>query len=198
VSLLLYKRSTEDEFKDDNTLLSLRISSLVTAIAAFHYFIMIISKGSIVSYRYLDWFLTTPLLLIELCLLLNIIDSILLTKVIVLNTIMLLFGLLGELNLINMLASTFFGFIPFLLLFYLIIDRNEKKIIIDNEDTRSIKLKRRERILLFLFIMFWACYGFNHLISDLSLKNFNYNVLDLITKGFFGLYVFLSSKSLLL
>ena len=44
--------------------------------------------------------------------------------------------------------------------------------------------------LYYAFTTLWTLYGINHLVPDLEIKNISFNVMDLITKGFFALYIF--------
>lgn len=62
ITMLTLIRSFDDLSYIKN--LQLQLSSFVTFVAAMHYFLMIISKENVVSYRYFDWFFTTPILLI--------------------------------------------------------------------------------------------------------------------------------------
>ena len=89
--------------------------------------------------RYIDWFITTPTMLITLIIYLiyltkkeenktNELDFFTILKdnsniiipVVLLNWLMLLFGYLGEIRAIPVLLGVFLGFIPFLLYYYLI------------------------------------------------------------------------------
>jgi len=188
ITILLYFRSTNDNVEDKHAL-SLQLSAFVTSIASLHYYYMIISGGSPASYRYFDWFFTTPILLIDLCILLDIYDIELMYQIVALNTVMLLFGYLGELNIISMFNSTILGFIPFVIMFYLIYSRMREK-----QNTNSdVNEVGRQNMLYSIFILLWSGYGINHLLPDVNTKNIIYNVLDLITKGFFGLYVYNAS-----
>ena len=172
----------------------LQLSSFVTFVAAMHYFFMIISKDNVVSYRYFDWFFTTPVLLIDLCLLLGIYDTYFLLEIIAYNSLMLLFGYLGEINVLSILSSTILGFIPFTILFYKIYTKLNNK---DNDSKESndhidFSYDHKNKLLL-AFVIMWSLYGLNHLVSNLYIKNFTYNILDFITKGAFGLFIYTKS-----
>jgi bacteriorhodopsin len=98
---------------------------------------------------------------------------------------MLLFGYMGEIKMISIVLSTILGFIPFSILFYLIFLKMKKK----NKSLENPVAIKRER-LFYIFVILWTMYGINQLVVNLEFKNLTYNVLDLFTKGFFGLYVF--------
>lgn len=85
----------------------------------------IINWTKLTTTRYIDWSMTTPLMLIVLCLVLsNNIEKKLslkvITGVIILNYTMLLLGYLAKVNYMDRLYSLIFGFIAFFGLFYLI------------------------------------------------------------------------------
>ena len=79
---------------------------------------------NITPYRYVDWIITTPTMLITLLAYLSDQDKstlkeyisknkLFISKIIMLNMSMMLFGLAGELNYINYNTSIMIGFIPF-------------------------------------------------------------------------------------
>jgi hypothetical protein len=86
---------------------------------------------------------------------------------------MLLIGYLAEMNIIPTLTGIVVGFIPFLMYFYEIYR----------------KYVRGDGSPLFLyFFVFWSLYG---VVAGLPyyLKNSFYNILDLFSKNFFGLFI---------
>ena len=183
ITIIVYVRSLNDQL-NNKQIISLKLSGLVTSIAAFHYYYMITTKSSPVSYRYLDWFFTTPILLLDLCILLDIYDYDFIVKIGTLNTLMILFGFLGEINLITMFKSTILGFIPFILIFYMIKQNLEEK----NKYSKEQKIINNR--IYYTFAGLWALYGITHLVQSLEIKNTIYNILDLITKGIFALYIY--------
>ena len=180
ITVIVYTRSLNDRL-NDKQILSLQLAGLVTSIASFHYYYMINSPGSPVAYRYFDWFFTTPLLLIDLCILLDIYEVDFIIKIISLNTLMLLCGFLGEMNVISILNSTVLGFIPFILMFYMI-----------KQKIRNTPNKKNENVnaIYYTFAGLWTFYGINHIIPNFELNNMIYNILDLLTKGIFALYIY--------
>jgi len=144
--------------------------------------------------RYLDWALTTPTMLITLIFYLiylnnkdnnveNALDFFELFNqefytiiiVLILNWLMLLFGYLGEINLMPVLLGVSLGFIPFLIYYYIIY----KKYAIFSNDGLTI--------FLYFFII-WTLYGVVAVLPY-SLKNMCYNILDLFSKNFFGIFL---------
>lgn len=92
---------------------------------------------------------------------------------------MLLFGYLGEINVINLYISNFVGFIFFGLSFYVIYDKYAY-----TDNTTEIN-----QILFNLLIVIWALYGVAALFPTLY-KNVGYNILDLFSKNFYGLFIY--------
>lgn len=185
ITLLTSLRSLQADISS-KTRLSLQLSSFVTITASMHYFLMINDKSNTVSYRYFDWFFTTPVLLIDLLLILDIYEKELIIEILIYNALMLVFGYLGELNKLSKMNSTVFGFIPFIIIFYKI---NEKL----NEKYKNSNIKtdlNEKQSILNVFFILWSIYGVNHLNPNIISKNFIYNIMDLITKGLFGLYIY--------
>jgi hypothetical protein len=139
--------------------------------------------------RYYDWFLTTPTMLITLIAYLNKKEESdlfifiqnnkdILIKVVLANTIMLLFGLLGEYNIINYNLAIILGFIPFLYYFYIIYQNYIK----DKEASTD-----KKGLYIFFFVV-WSLYGVAAFLPYI-LKNTAYNILDLFAKNLFGLFL---------
>uniref|UniRef100_A0A6C0B9J4 Uncharacterized protein n=1 Tax=viral metagenome TaxID=1070528 RepID=A0A6C0B9J4_9ZZZZ len=144
--------------------------------------------------RYIDWFFTTPSMLLTLMIYLIYLNKKLENKtaeldfftivkenaaifipVILLNWLMLLFGYLGEMKIILGLLGVFLGFIPFLLYYYLIYVNYV------NQNTNGY-------LLFWYFFIFWSLYGFAAVLPY-YVKNAFYNILDLFAKNFFGIFL---------
>ena len=144
--------------------------------------------------RYIDWAITTPTMLITLMLYLIYLNkkttdetsnlefftlfkdnSYIFISVLLLNWLMLLFGYLGEMNIIPILLGVILGFIPFLIYYYMIYVNYV------TENTNGY-------LLFWYFFFFWSLYG---VVAGLPyyLKNSFYNILDLFAKNFFGLFL---------
>jgi len=144
--------------------------------------------------RYIDWFITTPTMLITLIVYLiyltkkeenktNELDFFTILKensniiipVVLLNWLMLLFGYLGEMKAIPVLLGVFLGFIPFLLYYYLIY-------------VNYVTQNSSGYLLFWYFFFFWSLYGFVAVLPY-YVKNSLYNILDLFAKNFFGIFL---------
>ena len=145
---------------------------------------------NITPFRYLDWLITTPLMLITLSAFLHHDgtksirlsdflsehrESIL--KIVGLNFSMLFFGLTGELGYLNHYTSTALGFIPFALNFNYIKDtflRSSQDIL--------------KNVVFFWFLISWSLYGV-FAVMKYTVKNAGYNILDIFSKNFFGVFL---------
>ena len=179
----------------DEILRDLLKVELVVQIVEFIFYVWLIYYFSKVSrnitpVRYLDWAITTPLMLITLSAFLkqngtsmmrlpdflsNYKGSIL--TIVLLNAGMLLFGLAGELGFLNVYLSTALGFIPFALNFKYI-----KETFLPSDEDKF------KNALFYWFVFFWALYGVFALTSY-TIKNTGYNILDIFAKNFFGLFL---------
>jgi len=152
--------------------------------------------------RYIDWSITTPTMLITLISyliyleykeknethkldLFNLIkdNSSNILYVLSLNWLMLLFGYLGESEIINKFTGIFLGFIPFIMYYFIIY-------------VNYVSLSNNGWIIFWYFFIFWSLYG---VVAALPyyIKNTLYNILDLFAKNFFGVflsYIILTKK----
>jgi hypothetical protein len=142
--------------------------------------------------RYIDWFITTPTMLITLiCYLIFLqnrdishqLDFFVVVKenfdsifqILSLNWLMLLFGYLSEIKLIPTTAGVLLGFIPFLIYYYIIYTK--------------YAVHSKDGINIFLyFFFFWSLYGVAAFFSY-NIKNVFYNILDLFAKNFFSVFL---------
>ena len=149
--------------------------------------------ANITPKRYIDWIFTTPTMLVTLIfylIFLNTPDNNkgelkyfelfgkefkTIAVILILNWMMLLFGYLGEVSVIPIALGVFLGFIPFIIYYYMIY-----KNYVEMGDT-SLKI-------FTYFVFFWSIYGIVALLPY-EIKNTCYNILDLFSKNFFGLFL---------
>jgi len=152
------------------------------------------SAVNITRKRYWDWVITTPVMLITLSSYLIYLkikasgspmmpeffelayenyDNFF--KIVILNALMLLFGYLGEINVMDITTSVISGFLPFLAMFYIIYDN-------------YAKYTSSGMILFSYFFIVWALYGVSAFFNY-QWKNVFYNLLDLLAKNFFGIFL---------
>ena len=152
--------------------------------------------------RYADWALTTPTMLITLVAYIIYLNAdtnatastnqeslslvqILrenaapIAQIVGLNWLMLLFGYLGEVNVIPLVAGVALGFLPFIAYFYIIYERFIRTTGEVNPTSVNIYV---------YFLVFWSLYGVVAVLPY-TIKNTIYNIIDLFSKNFFGLFL---------
>lgn len=155
--------------------------------------------------RYYDWIITTPTMLFTYCIYLihvkrmeksknsesdleqsknenneslyEIIqnNTSTLVPIFILNTLMLGFGYLEEMGKIDKLLGISLGFIPFFWMFWIIYQG-------------YAKFTEIGRTTFYYFSFVWALYGVAAFMSY-KIKNIAYNILDLFSKNFFGIFL---------
>jgi hypothetical protein len=176
------------------------LEAFVQFVEAFFYIWVIFALKDLkimTSRRYIDWFITTPTMLVSTIVFfeylnnksktIRIVDFIKenkedVLKIFLYNFMMLLFGLLGELNIIDNKTGVAVGFIFFYLTFKLIYDKY------------AYKTEEGMKLYKFLVII-WSLYGVAALMP-LKAKNISYNMLDIVSKNFYGLFIYYTIRKL--
>jgi len=163
------------------------LETAISVIAGYFYSVFVtkinvdrIDYSDISKMRYVDWAITTPIMLLVLVLVLgqNVnqpVKFIFYLTLVLLNYSMLAIGYLGEINILPKLYASIIGFIPFFIVFYLIYLTFIKK-------HNSLANK----VMFYLYVTIWSLYGVVYLFDE-ELKNICFNVLDLTAKCFVGL-----------
>jgi hypothetical protein len=168
----------------------------VQVIEGLFYFWLVINFTSVTDVtpkRYIDWLITTPTMLVTLVLYLIysyhreknttanleffdllIKNSTTITYILLLNWMMLLFGYLGEKKIITTITGVILGFIPFIIYYFIIY-------------VNYVRNQMGFNLFLYFFI-FWSLYGVVALFPY-YFKNACYNILDLFSKNFFGIFL---------
>jgi len=137
---------------------------LITGVSSYMYYLFTKKDlRSISLLRYNGWVITTPIMLVALCLLSNIHSIPILTTIIVLDLIMLLFGYLGETKQINRITASL-GFIPLLSIFYL------------------LYINSKVNLIFGIYVLIWSGYGIAYYFDE-KIKNICMSVFDAIAKG---------------
>jgi len=143
--------------------------------------------------RYFDWVITTPTMLVNLIFYLIFLHSLdtntsdtlqfvelfkqestTILPILLLNWTMLLFGYLGEISVLPVIVGVVLGFIPFLMYYYTIY--------------HTYVLNETGFKIFMYFFIFWMLYGCVAILPY-KLKNICYNILDLFSKNFFGIFL---------
>ena len=175
----------------------LAIEAIVQFIETFFYVWVILALKQIENMtrrRYIDWTITTPIMLISTIIFMEFkynrehdgekitLKKFLMDKkydifkIVIFNGLMLLFGYLGETGVISKYIGIPLGFIFFILSFKIIYENYAKK------------TKVGYNLFLFVFIV-WSIYGVAAMMPT-PYKNISYNILDIIAKNFYGLYIY--------
>ena len=155
-------------------------------IYGLYIFIKNVDKTDIAKYRYYDWFLTTPTMILSIIIYFhynnsskkiyyNLItffkqDLIKILELWFYNLNMLIIGYLQEINIVNIILSTIIGFYFFGLLFH----KMFIYYVIGN---------KKNYLLFFLMFIIWGLYGIAALFNY-KIKNAFYNILDIFSKNF--------------
>ena len=142
----------------------------------------------IAKYRYYDWFITTPTMLLSTLIYFeynnNNINNIItllsknykkIIEIFNYNFFMLIIGYLQEINIIKLLYSNIFGFLFFGLTFYKLYDY-------------YAKYSNKNYLIFFIMLFIWGLYGIAANFNN-KIKNSLYNILDIFSKNFYGLFL---------
>jgi hypothetical protein len=139
-----------------------------------------INWADITKTRYIDWSITTPLMLLVLCVVLGTNTNVplrfpVIVSVIVLDYLMLYAGYLGEIGKITRWTALFAGFIAFFLIFAIIFFLFVRP-----------KYVFANYVLFSIYLVLWSLYGVFFMFGE-EYKNIGMNLLDLTAKCFVGL-----------
>jgi bacteriorhodopsin len=156
------------------------------------------TKEEVTKYRYYDWALSTNIMLFTLIVYIihlrypdKTITEIYtenkknIQSVLMLNTSMLIIGYMGEVKKLSINQSVYIGFIPFIIYYGIIYKsyvKNDLLPVVSDEKKREINL------LFWYFFIVWSMYGVSAMFPYTE-KNISYNILDIFSKNFFGLFL---------
>ncbi len=192
--------------------MAVMVSATVTAIAAYHYFRMfdsfvhafgpdaVAGASYNVGYRYVDWFLTVPLLLVETVAVLALArqaQSSLLVRLVPAAALMIALGYPGDSGMTMGLAPSVWGLlstIPFLYILYVLFVELGKSL-----ERQSEAVQRKIKELRLLLLATWGVYpiafianmnatGFDE--GSFVLRETGYTIADILAKCLFGLMIF--------
>jgi bacteriorhodopsin len=186
----------DDKYNILKQLLSVELGVQVIELIFYIWlFNSISTHKNITKFRYLDWFFTTPVMLITLMAYLTIEpgrtsdlwdflknDNKSILIVLFLNMLMLLFGYVAEINPTYNLLLVILGFIPFAIYYYKIY----KEYLIPHQSKEEVHPFFTRSRLFWYFVIVWALYGVAALMPYI-MKNTAYNILDVFAKNTFGL-----------
>ncbi|MEQ6884681.1 bacteriorhodopsin-like [Salicola sp. Rm-C-2C1-2] len=194
--------------------MAVTITGLVTAIAAYHYLQIMLSwdhaasvqAGEVVTsgepfnraYRYVDWLLTVPLLLIELILVMKFTQQETINKSLKLGgaaALMIVLGYPGEVaeTIGTRMIFWILSMIPFLYIVYQLVIGLRESI-----EKQPENVKKLIHIASYLVIASWAFYPIVYLFplvgftggSAIVAVETGYTIADIVAKAVFGLFIF--------
>jgi bacteriorhodopsin len=164
---------------------------------------------NITSHRYIDWSITTPIMLVNFIIFFKYLanperkigyfDSIKeeidkIIYILIANFGMLGFGYIGEIGLMNVGVSTAIGFIPYAYIFKQIYSNYIENIHMREEENDK-KKKNIAVILFYITFILWGLYGVSAVLP-FKIKNTFYNILDLFSKNAFGFFLYFFIRSI--
>jgi bacteriorhodopsin len=170
----------------------LNLETAISVIAGYFYSVFVsqidkfseeskpINWADITKTRYIDWSITTPIMLLVLCVVLGTNTNVplrfpVIISIVVLDYLMLYAGYLGEIGKITRWTGMIAGFVAFVLIFAIIFFLFVKP-----------KYVFANYVLFGIYLAVWSLYGVFYMLGE-EYKNIGMNILDLTAKCFVGL-----------
>ena len=183
---------------------SLTVSALVTFIAAFHYFYMRevwVSTGDTpTDFRYIDWLLTVPLLMIEFYLILSAITKVaggVFWRLLIGTLVMLIPGYMGEAGYINPTIGFVIGILGWAFILYEIFAGEASKVAASQAPAA---VQKSYNLMKWTVTIGWAIYPIGYFLgylaggTDAGTLNIVYNLADVLNKIAFGLFIWYAAN----
>jgi bacteriorhodopsin len=203
---------------------AITVAIMVCGIAAYHYFRIFDSfKESFVTksvggtgdytqavgtsfnegYRYVDWLLTVPLLLVELVAVLALAQKVqngLLMRLVPASALMIILGYPGEISGDNGLRGLFglLSSIPFAYILYVLFVQLSKSL-----SSQPVSVRRTLGNLRWLLLLSWGVYPIAYLLPLINIggadawvsKQVGYSIADIVAKAVYALIIFGVAKA---
>jgi len=200
VFFLMESMSVGDHWKT-----SMNVGALVTLIAAVHYFYMrefwVKIHMSPIVYRYIDWTLTVPLQMIEFYLILKAVKpdlgSGMFFRLLIGTVLMLVFGYLGEAQIINPWVGFIVGIAGWFFILFEVFAGEGGKV---KGDIKSEAVATAFSTMRFIVSVGWSIYPagyfFGYLLGAVSSAPLNliYNLADFVNKIWFCLAIWAAAR----
>ena len=181
---------------------SLTVSGLVTLIAAVHYFYMrdvwVATGDTPTVYRYIDWLITVPLLMIEFYLILSAIAKVpsgVFYRLLIGTLVMLVGGYVGEAGILSVWPAFIIGMLGWFFILYEIFAGEASKI---NATQAPANVQSAFNTMRWIVTVGWAIYPVGYYLGYLTgadpkesaaMLNIVYNLADVLNKIAFGLII---------
>ena len=183
---------------------SLTVAAMVTGIAAIHYFYMRgvwVSTGeSPLVFRYVDGLLTVPLQIVEFCLILAaiaVVRAALFWKLLIASLVMLIFGYLGELGVMDYWLAFVISMAGWIYIIYEIFAGEASQISAANGTAASQTAFNALRLIV---TVGWAIYPLGYVLGaggdgGADALNIVYNLADFVNKIAFGVVIWTAATA---
>ncbi|MFW2421768.1 MAG: bacteriorhodopsin-like [Porticoccaceae bacterium] len=178
---------------------SLTVSGLVTLIAAVHYFYMrdvwVATGTSPTEFRYIDWLLTVPLLMVEFYLIMSAVGKVparVFWNLLAGTTIMLIFGYMGETDMMGVLPAFVLSMAAWIYVIWYIIKGEASKV---NASLANVNVQKAYKTMTLLVTVGWSIYPIGYFMgylgggADPGTMNLIYNLADFWNKIGFGVVI---------
>jgi len=178
---------------------SMTVAGLVTGIAFVHYIYMrevwIMTGESPTVYRYIDWLITVPLLMVEFYIILRACTAVaggVFWKLLIGSLVMLIGGYLGEAGYMNVTLGFVIGMVGWIYILYEIFagEAGQKSV-----SCGSVGAHMAFSACRMIVLVGWAIYPLGYLFGylmggvDAASLNLIYNLADFVNKIAFGVFI---------
>ncbi|MEP4148064.1 MAG: bacteriorhodopsin-like [Halioglobus sp.] len=183
---------------------SLTVSALVTFIAAFHYFYMrevwVATGDTPTDFRYIDWLLTVPLLMIEFYLILAAITKVsggIFWRLLIGTLVMLVPGYMGEAGYLNSTVGFAIGMVGWVFILYEIFFGEASKVAASQAPAA---VQKSYSLMKWTVTVGWSIYPIGYFFgylaggTDVGTLNIVYNLADVLNKIAFGLFIWYAAN----
>ncbi len=178
---------------------SLTVSGLVTLIAAVHYFYMrdvwVATGTSPTEFRYIDWLLTVPLLMVEFYLIMSAVGKVpgrVFWNLLIGTTVMLVFGYMGETGMMGVGLAFVLSMAAWFYVIWYIMKGEASQV---NASLANANVQKAYKTMTFLVTVGWAIYPLGYFMgylgggADAGTMNLIYNLADFWNKIGFGVVI---------
>jgi bacteriorhodopsin len=187
---------------------SLTVSGLVTMVAATHYFYMrsvwVETGNTPTVFRYIDWLITVPLLMVEFYLILSAITKVpggVFWRLMIGTMVMLVGGYLGEAGYMDTWVAFIIGMAGWAYILWEIFLGEAGKI---NANSAPPAVQSAFNVMRWIVVVGWAIYPIGYFLGYLTgtnpedsmvLLNVVYNFADVVNKIAFGVIIWVAATS---
>ena len=178
---------------------SLTVSGLVTLIAAVHYFYMrdvwVATGTSPIEFRYIDWLLTVPLLMVEFYLIMSAVGKVparVFWNLLGGTTAMLILGYMGETGAMDVTMAFALSMLAWFYVIWYIIKGEASQV---NASLANPNVQKAYKTMTLLVTVGWAIYPLGYFMgyigggADAGTMNLIYNLADFWNKIGFGIVI---------